>query len=580
MPMAETKNKIAKILLDKGRLSQEHYQVLLTESEKIGLSPDILLETKKIIPEDEIAQAKGEIYNLPVADIYGLSVDRDVLRSIPVETAENYQVAAFDKKDGVLKVVITDPGDFKAREAVNFVGRQKNLKIDLYTAPISAIKNLIAQYTGLAVEVEEAVGAAGSRFAPVGPSVERAVSLEEISKSAPIAKLVGSILKYAVDNGASDVHIEPLLDKTRIRYRVDGVLRETAMLPGHLHSAIISRIKVMSELKLDETRIPQDGRIRVSVSQRMVDMRVSVFPLLDKEKAVMRVLDPAKRIFTLEDLGFWGSGAEIIKRNLFRPHGLLLITGPTGCGKTTTLYAAMGRINQPGVNIITLEDPVEYFLPGLNQSQVQPEIGYTFASGLRSVVRQDPDIIMVGEVRDSETAELATHAALTGHIVLSTLHTNDAFGAIPRLIDMKVEPFLVSSSLNLIVAQRLVRKICLHCKKEITLPEATEKHIEQELQGIEEIKINDFRSKDGHFKFYRGEGCSRCNNEGYRGQTSIFEVLEVTEQMQKIITSGCKIDEVKAEFKRQKMIEMIKDGYIKALRGETTVEEVLRAAKQ
>ena len=578
--MAQKENRILKFLVDSGRLSQEQYKSLMTEAQEVRLAPDALLETKKIIPEEEVAQVKSEIYNVPVAELYGLSVDRTILQIIPRETAENYQIAAFAKQGNVLKVVLLNPEDFKAREAVRFIGRQKKLKTEFYTAPTSAIKNILAQYTGLEIEVEEAVGAAEKRFAPTGPVAKVAVELEEMSKAAPISKLVGSILKYAVDNSASDVHIEPLGDKTRVRYRIDGILRETAMLPGHLHAAIISRVKVMSDLKLDETRIPQDGRIRVTVSKRRVDMRVSVFPLLDKEKAVMRILDPAKRIFSFKDLGFWGYGLERIKRNLARPHGMVLITGPTGCGKTTTLYAALKRLNQASVNIVTLEDPIEYFLSGVNQSQVMPEIDYSFASGLRSVVRQDPDIIMVGEIRDNETADLATHAALTGHIVLSTLHTNDAFGAIPRLVDMGIPPFLIAPSLNLVVAQRLVRTICPHCKKQVEVPLETEKAIETALAGVEQIKLNKFRAKNGRLKFYQGAGCPRCNSEGYRGRIAIFEVLEVTEQMQKIILAGSQIEEVKQEFKRQKMTEMIKDGYIKALQGLTTVEDILRAARE
>ncbi|MCH7759087.1 Flp pilus assembly complex ATPase component TadA [Patescibacteria group bacterium] len=577
--MTQGDSKVLKFLVKSGSLSQEHYDQLLAEAREVSLSPDALLDANKLIPEEEISQAKSSVYDLPGAELYGLSVDRKILQIIPRETAENYQVVSFAKEGKVLKTAILNPGDFKAREAVNFIARQNNLKVEFYTAPASALKNILAQYTGLAIEVEEAVGAAEKRFAPTGKKIE--LGLEEMSQAAPIAKLVASILKYAVDNQASDVHIEPFNDKSRVRYRIDGILRETAMLPGHLHSAIISRIKVMSNLKLDETRIPQDGRIRVMVSKRNVDMRVSIFPLLGNEKAVMRILDPARRIFDLKDLGFWGIGIKAIQKNLARPHGMVLITGPTGCGKSTTLYAAMKRLNQSSVNIMTLEDPIEYFLPGINQSQVQPDIGYSFASGIRSVIRQDPDIIMVGEIRDSETASLATHAALTGHIVLSTLHTNDALGAVPRLIDMDIEPFLIASSLNLVVAQRLVRKICSHCKQVIELPAETEKSITEALKDIKEINLDTFKSKKtGRLEFYRGAGCPRCNNEGYRGRIAIFEVLEVTEEMKELIVRQAGIKEIKQEFERQKMIEMIKEGYIKALQGITTLEEVLRAARE
>ncbi|MDA2936573.1 GspE/PulE family protein, partial [Patescibacteria group bacterium AH-259-L05] len=567
-------------LVDEGKLTNEHYQNILAEAQKVNLDPVTLLEKKRIVTEEEVALAKSKVYNVPVAELYGVKIDRKVLELIPKETAENYQIVAFKKESGTLHVAIINPGNFKAREAGNFVGRENSLEVAFYIAPISAIKNLLAQYTGLAMEVEEAVGAAESRFAPTAAEGEPSMSLEEISKSAPITKLVGSILKYAVDNSASDIHIEPMGEKTRVRYRIDGVLRETASLPGHLHSAIISRIKVMASLKLDETRIPQDGRIRVTVSKRRVDMRVSIFPLLNKEKAVMRVLDPERRVFELKDLGFWGRGNEAIQRNMARPHGMILITGPTGCGKSTTLYAVLKQLSQPGVNIITLEDPVEYFLPGVNQSQVRPEIGYSFASGLRSVVRQDPDIIMVGEIRDKETADLATHAALTGHIVLSTLHTNDAFGAVPRLVDMGIEKFLIASSVNLIVAQRLVRTICSYCKTAIEISDEVEKTIETALKNTE-TNIDKYRDKKtGRLIFYRGKECSRCNNEGYSGRTGIFEALEITDNMQNIINGDLKLDDVKAEFKRQKMKEMVVDGYIKALEGITTIEEVLRAARE
>lgn len=574
------RNKILTFLVDTGALLSQRSQAILAEAQEVNLDPVTLLENKKIVSEEEIALAKASVYNVPTAELYGVKIDRDVLELIPKETAENYQIVAFGKEGKILKVAIINPGNLKAREAGNFVGRENGLKVAFYTAPTSAIKNLLAQYTGLAIEVEEAVGAAEARFAPTAAEGAVAKSLEELSKSAPITKLVGSILKYAVDNNASDIHIEPLGDKTRVRYRIDGILRETASLPGHLHSAIISRIKVMASLRLDETRIPQDGRIRVTVSKRRVDMRVSIFPLLEKEKAVMRVLDPDRRVFDLKDLGFWGRGLEAIKRNMARPHGMILITGPTGCGKTTTLYAVIKQLNQPGINLVTLEDPVEYFLPGVNQSQVRPEIGYSFASGLRSVVRQDPDIIMVGEIRDKETADLAVQAALTGHIVLSTLHTNDAFGAVPRLIDMGIERFLIASSVNLIVAQRLIRTICLHCKNRIAISDEAEKTIETALKNTE-TNIDTYRDKKtGRLIFYRGKECARCNNEGYRGRTGIFEALEITENMQNIITGGLKLDDVKAEFKRQKMTEMLVDGYIKALEGITTVEEVLRVARE
>jgi len=583
--MPQDNDKIISSLLEKKKISEEQYKKILIESKKVNLSPDELLESKKIIPEDDIALVKGELYSLKVADIYGLAIDREILNIIPEDIAENYFVLAFNKNKNVLKVAMLNPGDFRAREAVNFVARQKNLKVEYFAVAKSSFGKGLAQYSGLAAEVESAVDSAESRFAPISKRVKATSELgtEEISRSAPIAKLVASILRYAVDNQVSDIHIEPFTDKSRVRYRIDGVLRETAVLPGHLHSAIISRIKVMSNLKLDETRVPQGGRIRVMISKRKVDLRVSVMPLLDSEKAVMRILDPTRRIFTLDDLGFWGSGLKVIKDNLSKPHGMLLITGPTGSGKTTTLYALLKILNKATVNIVSLEDPIEYVLQGVNQSQVKSDIGYSFASGLRSIVRQDPDIIMVGEIRDNETAELAVHAALTGHIVLSTLHANDAFGAVPRLIDMKVAPFLLASSINTVIAQRLVRKICTHCREQVILSEDLEKRVEDVLKNnkIEGFKLEDYRdSKTGHLKFYRGKGCSRCNEEGYKGRLAVFEVLDITDEMKDIITENRNEEDAEEEIGRQKMIKIAIDGYIKALRGETTMEEVLRVSRE
>jgi len=583
--MPQDNDKIISSLLEKKKISEEQYKKILIESKKVNLSPDELLESKKIIPEDDIALVKGELYSLKVADIYGLAIDREILNIIPEDIAENYFVLAFNKNKNVLKVAMLNPGDFRAREAVNFVARQKNLKVEYFAVAKSSFGKGLAQYSGLAAEVESAVDSAESRFAPIsrGRKAVSELGTEEISRSAPIAKLVASILRYAVDNQVSDIHIEPFADKSRIRYRIDGVLRETAILPGHLHSAIISRIKVMSNLKLDETRVPQGGRIRVMISKRKIDLRVSVMPLLDSEKAVMRILDPTRRIFTLDDLGFWGSGLKVIKDNLSKPHGMLLITGPTGSGKTTTLYALLKILNKATVNIVSLEDPIEYVLQGVNQSQVKSDIGYSFASGLRSIVRQDPDIIMVGEIRDNETAELAVHAALTGHIVLSTLHANDAFGAVPRLIDMKVAPFLLASSINTVIAQRLVRKICTHCREQVILSEDLEKRVEDVLKNnkIEGFKLEDYRdSKTGHLKFYRGKGCSRCNEEGYKGRLAVFEVLDITDEMKDIITENRNEEDAEEEIGRQKMIKIAIDGYIKALRGETTMEEVLRVSRE
>lgn len=579
--MPQSQDDVLRYLLEQGKITKEQYNLIIAEAEKSSEIPDEVLEKKKIISEEDIAVTKSQLFNAPVVDLYGYKVDHKILSTFSKEMAENYRIVAFSIEKGILKVAMLNPGDFKAREAARFIARQNNLKIEFYVVARSAFQNILTQYSGLTMEVEEAIGATESRFAPILKGDKKlAIGLEDISKSAPIAKLVASILKYAVDNSASDIHIEPIDDKSRVRYRIDGILRESAVLPGHLHSAIISRIKVMANLKLDETRIPQDGRIRVIVSKRQVDLRVSVFPLLNQEKSVIRILDTAKKIINLEELGFWGKGLEAIKRNLNRPHGMILATGPTGCGKSTTLYALLKILNKIAVNIVTLEDPVEYFMKGVNQSQVKPAIGYTFSSGLRSVVRQDPDVIMVGEIRDNESSELAIHAALTGHIVLSTLHTNDAFGAVPRLIDMGIEPFLISSALNLVLAQRLTRRICPHCIQAFYAPPTTQKNIEENLKPIK-FDLTPYKDKTtGRLKLYKGAGCPRCNQQGYKGRLAIFEVLEITDQMKNIINSGGSGEKVSAEFIRQGTFRMMQDGYIKVLKGLTTIEEILRVAKE
>ena len=576
-------NKVSQLLFNRGKISADQFKKLNNDADAGGAGADELLEKSHFVSEEDLARAKSEVYGLPVADLLGLTVDKELLKILPKELAETYQMAVFGQEDNSLKIALMNPGDFKAREAMDFVVKSKNLSAKYYITTTTALKNILAQYSGLAVEVEEALGGISDQFASLiqeGKSWAE-VGLEEANQAAPVTRLVGSILKYAVDNKASDVHIEPLGDKTRVRYRIDGILRSVAMLPGHIHSAIISRIKVMSGLKLDETRTPQDGRIRVVISGRKIDLRVATLPLLEREKVVMRILDPSQKIFTMEDLGFWGYGLEVMKKNLLRPHGMFLVTGPTGSGKTTTIYAVLKILNKDRVNIITLEDPIEYSMEGINQSQVKPDIGYTFASGIRSVVRQDPNIIMVGEVRDNETAGLATQAALTGHIVLSTMHTNDALGAIPRLIDMGIEPFLIASSVNLVMAQRLVRKICEYCREPFEISPTVEQDIAKELTGVTDINLDQYRDTGtGRLKFYHGRGCARCNREGYRGRMSIFEIIEVTDQMKGIITSGCKIDETRAEFKRQGLLDMRKDGYVKVLKGLTTVEEILRVAME
>ena len=580
--MAEKKleSLITDYLFKEGKISRERVRELTEDAKRTGLTVDQMLEERRIVPELDIAKAKSVVFKVPFIDLSGHIVKKEILNLIPQEIADTYKLLAVARDGKTVTIAMLNPSDFKAREAVDFIARSKKLKALYGVTTPNGFKTVFSQYTGLSREIEKVMGEAEAKFAPYGGAATPEMPTEK-ERAAPVAKLFASFLKYAVDNDASDIHIEPYLGKSRIRYRIDGILYDRAMLPGYLHPALVSRIKVLANLRLDETRIPQDGRIRVTVSGKEIDLRVSTLPLLGAEKISIRILDPSKMSFTLKDLGFDKDGVEVIKRNLEQPHGLILVTGPTGCGKTTTLYTCLKILNRPEVNIMTLEDPVEYHLEGINQSQVRPEIGYTFASGIRSFVRQDPDIIMVGEIRDNETAELAIHAALTGHLVLSTLHTNNAIGAIPRLIDMRAEPFLISSCLNMVIAQRLVRKICTHCREEIFLsPEAEKEVVEILSKSHLKIDLNKFRDKKtGRLRFYHGRGCAYCNHEGYKGRTAIYEILEVTPELQNILTAHPQLSEIEKEAKRQRMVSMLEHGYQKALQGITTIEEVLRAAR-
>lgn len=400
--------------------------------------------------------------------------------------------------------------------------------------------------------------------------------VEEIVKENSIPKLVAAIISFALSLGSSDIHIEPEAKRVRVRFRIDGVLKDIIQLPLDFAAGVTSRVKILGLMKLDETRIPQDGRFSINFMDREVDVRVSMLPTVFGEKTVMRILDKSQGILSLEDLGFVGSAFKIIMEEIKKPYGVILATGPTGSGKSTTLYAILNRINQPGVNVVTLEDPVEYEVPGVNQCQIKPKIGFSFAEGLRSILRQDPNIIMVGEVRDSDTANMATHAALTGHLVLTTLHTNDAASALPRLIDMGVEPFLITSSINLIIAQRLVRRICLKCREKVDIPPALKESIKEELNTIPRVDKDDLARIKKEIQFFRGKGCQECT-EGYRGRIGIYELLVMNDQIENLAVSRRPASEIKEVAIKAGMLTMRQDGILKALDGLTTVDEVLLA---
>ncbi|MFA5128504.1 MAG: GspE/PulE family protein [Patescibacteria group bacterium] len=570
------------ILLQEKLIDGEKAGVLMEESQKTGKSIEALIDESGQIEEEKLAEVKGKVFNLPYVNLVGREIKYEDLNIIPKDVAENNHVVSFEKLDGAVNVGIINPGNIAAMEAIDFLAKEKKFSVKYFIISPASFRDAAKKYEILKKEVEKVLEIAEERFKEEEKEIEEIPvgEVAEAIKKAPVSKMVAMIMKYSVDNKASDIHIEPAFKESRVRYRIDGVLRPRLALPAYIHAAVVARIKVLANLKLDETRIPQDGRIRQVINGRNVDFRISTLPLMDQEKVVMRVLETATKAATLEDLGFRGRAVEIISREIKRPHGLLLVTGPTGSGKSTTLYTALSMVNREGINLVTLEDPIEYYIGGVNQSQIRPEIGFTFAAGLRSLLRQDPNIIMVGEIRDNETAELAIHAALTGHLIFSTLHTNDAAGAIPRLIDMKVEPFLLSSTLNVVVAQRLVRKICSFCKEEVAMPVDVTENIRNELVSMPKKFLPSGVDLDSPFKLWHGAGCARCNNEGYIGRVVISEVLEVTDNLKRIIAEGFNIKNFNEERKNQGMVSMKQDGFLKVLEGLTTVEEVLRATQE
>lgn len=537
------------------------------------------IERDQLVSAEDILELQAAILKIPTVDLTQTQVPVDILKIIPQETAENYQLVPFKLSDGVVSVACLHPEDYHAVEVLDFIGQQEKLRFAYFLTTPASIAFVLRQYENLNTAVQEALATADISDVELEDAPEE--DTKEVVKTAPVSKMISVILKHAIEGAASDVHIEPLNEETRVRYRVDGILHTSLVLPLKVHKALVARIKVLASLKLDETRLPQDGRFKMKVDNRDIEFRVSTLPLLNNEKVVLRILDTSSSVLHLADLGFQDHNLERMQEHLQRPHGLLLITGPTGSGKSTTLYSMISILNQEGVNIITLEDPVEYNLSGIAQSQMKPEIGLTFATGLRSVLRQDPDIIMVGEIRDSETAELAVHAALTGHMVLSTLHTNDAFGAIPRLVDMDVEPFLIASALNVVIAQRLVRKICQHCRELVP----ASKNAEQDI--IAEIKLmpRKFLPTDVKllppFTLYRGKGCTHCEGTGYHGRIAINEVLENTKTLSKIIgeRQGNDTAVLQAEGLQQGMFSLRQDGLLKVFRGLTTLEEIWNATK-
>lgn len=514
-------------------------------------------------------------------------ISDEVLALISQDVSMENKIMAYERNGNNVRIAIVDPHNINALNILRFIAEKKNLELDLYLISEEMFQEMYDQYFGGAEKaIEEAIESisVSSGFGEedlYGNESEETNKSSDNLQNAPVTKLLSVIIKHAIEGKASDIHIEPLGKEYRVRFRVDGILHSSLNIPKGVGRAIVSRIKILSNLKIDEKRKPQDGRFKVVETGRRVDFRVSTLPITEGEKIVLRLLDTNNKVIDLNSMGLIGKGGEILVRNIKEPFGIILMTGPTGSGKSTTLYACLDILNKEERNIITLEDPVEYTISGINQSQINPEIGYTFASGLRSILRQDPNVIMVGEIRDGETAELTIHAALTGHLVLSTLHTNSSIGAIPRLIDMGIEAFLIASSLRVVGAQRLVRRICNECKEESSISPRVLEFIKSQIENLpkEEIKKYDLDLADG-IHMYQGKGCEECGNTGYKGRIAIFEALEVDDNLKEIISekNGGEVD-IQKYSEKQGMITIKQDGILKVLKGFTTLSEVERVTE-
>ncbi|MDP1538940.1 MAG: GspE/PulE family protein [bacterium] len=568
-------------LLDAKLVTEEQFKKAENIADKTNQKVGDVLVSQGLISQEELIKMEAYILGIPFVNLEKEKINEEILKIIPEPIARSHNIVAFRKKGKDLEVAMLDPEDLRM---IEFIKKTSDFRILPRLTTPESIKNVLLQYQKtLEAEFGEIIKKEAKGIKTVkdiGIEVGRGEELKKIAEELPVVRIVDTLLKHAILERASDIHIEPTKKEVVVRYRIDGILRDAMILPKAVTSGIVARIKVLSNLKLDEHRLPQDGRFRVETEDYKYSIRVSILPVYDGEKVVMRLLPETSKAFTLEQIGLRGEALEIIQDNLRKPVGMILITGPTGCGKTTTLYSMMEILNNPGVNISTVEDPIEYRMPRINQTQVNPKIGLTFASGLRSLVRQDPDIIMVGEIRDNETAELAINAALTGHLVLSTLHTTSASGTIPRLIDMKVEPFLISSTLNVILAQRLVRRLCPE-KEKYTLQEPEIENLKKYcdldivLKVLKEERLITAKQTLKDVIFYRPKP-SKDSLDGYQGRIGIYEVLSVTESIKEMIIKEADADQVQKQAQKEGMRTMIEDGFVKAAQGITSIEEVLR----
>ena len=571
-------NKIFEEIITKEyKIKKTELKKYETQAKKVGKEIEQFLIDEGIVDELEMYSKAADKFDVPFITLKGTEIKKDVLNLVPAPLAQTHNVIAFDKNKEEVKLAMLDPMDI---QTIEFLHRKIGLIPKVHFTTPSDIKEAMHKYHA---DLESDVSI---KELSDGESISEK-ELKKAAEELPIINIVNSILEHAVYEGASDIHIEPTEKEVTVRYRVDGMLSTVMTLPKTVKNGIVARIKVLATLKIDDHMKPQDGRFKIQIQDERLAFRVSIMPVYDGEKIVMRLLHEGQKPLTLDQLGFSPRAKKIVEEAIKKPHGMILVTGPTGSGKTTTLYSVLGILNQPNVNISTIEDPIEYHVKGINQSQTNPQVGFTFATGLRAFLRQDPDIIMVGEIRDAETAQIAVHAAMTGHLVLSTLHTNDAPTTLPRLLEMDIPPFLVAFTANIIIAQRLVRTICEHCKKEYKLEKtelaeltkSTDIKKIKDLFAKENVKLDSGEKNLETLKFYRGEGCHRCGKTGYKGRIGIYEVLEVDQAMAKKINERATADVIKQFARERGMSTMMEDGFIKAKQGVTTIEEVLRATR-
>jgi len=542
-------------------------------------SQEELLITGGLVEEEKLFEFKSRTLKIPFVPSPPEDISLEILQTIPEETAKFYRMIPLGEKKSEIIVGMVFPEDLKTQEALKFLARKNSFAYQVVLITPKTFNVLLGKYRDLKKEVDRALEEFRKEEISDQPSTKPQLEADSSIEDAPIAKIVNVIIRNAIDGNASDIHIEPSRAKLRVRFRVMGELYSSIFLPLSIASAVLARIKIMANMKIDENRIPQDGRFSMKIDSKKIDFRVSTLPTALGEKVVLRILDPDVGHKSFEDLGLDGRNLELMKKAVDEPFGLILVTGPTGSGKSTTLYAVLQEVNNEKVNIVSLEDPVEYFCDGVNQSQIRPEIGFDFASGLRSILRQDPDVIMVGEVRDEETALLTIHSALTGHLVLSTLHTNDSLGVVPRLIDLKVQPYLIPSTLTLAVAQRLVRRLCPNCKKKTEAKGYFKEKIISEYKQITESAKNGIKLTNP-IQIWEAVGCPKCHQQGFSGRVGIFETLEMTPELSELILKDLSETALAAEGKRQGLITMRQDGVLKALKGITTIEEVLKETEE